>query len=759
MNDIRMKPIGEFSADSLLDRDGLGSRPPEPGRYRALSSKEIEILVKNHNTAESWDRILVAGHFDPRLVRGCEFWGLVRLGSLAPKYLEFNELRLPVGLQNSTIISCDIGSNVAVRNVHHLSHFTIGSQVILFNIDEMVTVDHAKFGNGVVKEGEPEEVRVWLEVANENGGRRILPFAGILPADATLWARYRERPELLDRFREMTDRLGGTRRGFYGRIGDRSVIKNSRILKDTMIGTDCYIKGANKLKNLTIQSSAEEPTQIGEGVELVNGIVGYGNRIFYGVKAVRFVTGRNVQLKYGARLLNSVLGDNSTVSCCELLNNLIFPFHEQHHNNSFLIATTVMGQSNIAAGACIGSNHNSRAPDGEIVAGRGFWPGLETSFKHNSRFASFCLIARGSYPWEMDIPLPFSLVSLAADGGLQVMPGYWFRHNLYALERNSAKFLARDKRVVREQHIEYDYLAPDTAEEMLAGMDLLLAEIRRALPREEIQPGDLLESGGELESRLDLRIDGLAAGCRARIVRPLQGYRLYRRMLIYYGGRELAAMVEKLPEPGRATCGESEAEPCGTGVPLSGSAGGREPPAGAGGLAERIRQEVRPACRAWTSLGGQLVPQDSVQSLLEAIQQGQVGGWDEVHQAYDRAWAEYPRRRRDHAIFCALQVKGFTLQQLTEERIAEILRESAEIARELLVLARESRAKDYTNPFRRMTYRSPAEMDAVLGRLEDNAFLREMRGRIETFAAGAERLADALASAAGRTPGGAAPTQ
>ncbi len=52
------------------------------------------------------------------------------------------------------------------------------------------------------------------------------------------------------------------------------MIKNSRIIKDVKIGPHCYIKGANKLKNLTINSSDDEPTQIGEGVELVNGIVG-----------------------------------------------------------------------------------------------------------------------------------------------------------------------------------------------------------------------------------------------------------------------------------------------------------------------------------------------------------------------------------------------------------------------------------------------------------------------------------------------------
>ena len=143
----------------------------------------------------------------------------------------------------------------------------------------------------------------------------------------------------------------------------------SMIIKDTRIGSDAYLKGATKIKNVTINSSAAAPTQIGEGCEIVNGIIGEGCRVFYGVKAVRFILASHSQLKYGARLINSYLGNNSTISCCEVLNSLIFPFHEQHHNNSFLVAATLKGQSNIAAGATIGSNHNSRGADGEMIAG------------------------------------------------------------------------------------------------------------------------------------------------------------------------------------------------------------------------------------------------------------------------------------------------------------------------------------------------------------------------------------------------------
>ncbi|MCK5007013.1 MAG: DUF4954 family protein, partial [Spirochaetales bacterium] len=365
MNEVKVGDLKDFSTSFVPPEYGQDCRDEDLRRfrqgairdYRSLSSEQIEVLVKNNNTAEDWDRILVTENFDPRLVRNCEFWGLVRIGDLSPIFLEYHELKLPVGLSNSTVICCDIGDNVVMRNLHYIAHYIIGNRVILFNIDEMITVNHAKFGNGIVKDGEPESVRIWLEVGNENGGRKILPFNGMLPADAYIWSRYRDEPQLIECFRELTDNLADSRRGHYGIIGDRSVIKNSRLIKDTLIGSDCYIKGANKLKNLTINSSSDEPTQIGEGVEMVNGIVGYGNRIFYGVKAVRFFTGRNVQLKYGARLINSYLGSNSTVSCCEILNNLIFPFHEQHHNNSFLTASTLMGQSNIAAAASIGSNH------------------------------------------------------------------------------------------------------------------------------------------------------------------------------------------------------------------------------------------------------------------------------------------------------------------------------------------------------------------------------------------------------------------
>ena len=206
-------------------------------------------------------------------------------------------------LYNSTIISCDFGDNVVVDNVNYLSHYIIGNEVMIVNVNELATTDHAKFGNGIIKRRRNGRVRIWMEVCNENGGRRVIPFNGMLPGDAYLWSKYRDDEQLhAKNLKSLQKRNLKNRRGYYGNIGDRTVIKNCSDHKRCLDWNRCLYKRCNKLKNLTINSDLKRKSQIGEGCELVNGIIGFGCRIFYGVKAVRFIMASNSQLKYGARL-------------------------------------------------------------------------------------------------------------------------------------------------------------------------------------------------------------------------------------------------------------------------------------------------------------------------------------------------------------------------------------------------------------------------------------------------------------------------
>jgi hypothetical protein len=695
----------EYHLRNIQNRSGI--------KYRKLTDAEIKILERNANSSDDWNKVLVADAFNPQLVKNCTFYGLVRIGKLESYFVEFNNLRLPVGLYHSTIISCDIGDNVVIDNVNFMSHYITGNEVILVNINELATTDHSKFGNGVLKDGENEAVRIWMEICNENAGRSVLPFTGMLTGDAWLWSKHRDDEKLLQKLKEFTDNKFDTQRGYYGKIGDRTVIKNCKIIKDVWIGSDAYLKGANKIKNITINSSPEAPSQIGEGCELVNGIIGFGCRIFYGVKAVRFMMGANSQLKYGARLINSYLGDNSTISCCEVLNSLIFPAHEQHHNNSFLCAATVLGQSNMAAGATIGSNHNSRGADGELIAGRGFWPGLCVSLKYNSKFASFTLIAKGDFPAELNIPIPFSLVSNdVSRDKLVVMPGYWFMHNMYALARNAGKYEGRDKRTDKTQVIEYDFLAPDSVNELFDGLQLMkqfTAKAYAAKNKKTIAEKGLLNTVETLletdpaeAAKLEILADGFECSNRkTELVKVSEAYRLFKELIIYYGVTELIRFIEQKNISSW----------------------------------QKLLQALpgKPVRNTWRNIGGQLMPETDVLTLTRNIRSGKINSWDEVHSFYNKKSAAYHHEKFRHAFASLMEVLKLSPSRFSKKFFLDLLQQAVTTKEWMVKGIYDSRAKDYNNPFRKMVYETEKEMEKVTGVLKDNNFIKEQRAALEIY--------------------------
>ena len=687
---------------------------------RLLTENEISILKanRNRNSDPTWKNIWVSAEkdsFDASLMYDCEISGFLVLGRLIPATLQFHDLRLCTGLYNSYLEDVVTGDDVVIRNVAYLSNYRLANRIMLFNIQEMSCTKHSKFGNGILKEGEPESNRIWIGVGNENDARAILPFESMIPADAYIWSRYREDKELLRRFVEMTEYGQKKALDTFGFVDDDAVIKNCTLLKDTKIGKNAYIKGAFKLKNITILSSPEEVSQIGEGVELVNGIVGYGSRIFYQAVAVRFVIGRNCQLKYGARLLNSVLGDNSTVSCCEILNNLIFPFHEQHHNSSFLIASTIGGQSNIASGATIGSNHNSRAPDGEMIAGRGFWPGLCSDFKHNSMFASFVLVSKGSYQHELNITYPFSLVATNGENHpVSVIPGFWFTHNMYALARNKSKFQKRDKRVVKVQHIETDPFAPDTMHETANALRRIIELTGRYLKNQGNKKAIAAKNDEELyqvaktyllnnpDEEFLLEDSRCQKKFGALICKPVRGFQTYRQILTYFAVSTLIDYCAHRHIP-RLTQAELE------------------------------RIEQLPLYKTWVNMGGQIIPEEKINELLGHIKTGAIYTWEQVHAFYEESFSLYPSYKTTYAIHILEQLYSLPIFSFTKKIYENILEDVTTISNDMYRNAVASREKDYDDYFRSITFRNKAEQEAVIGTLEQNEFLKEKEEQTKAF--------------------------
>ena len=378
--------------------------------WRSLSEAEISQLIQQNNSADDWTKVSVACTFSVLNIHNCHFHSEVK-----------------------------IEDNVMMSNVLHIANYHIGANARLTNIGTLsFTEEHF---------GYP------LELCNEDGRHQAIAVPEMNSTDV-FQCLYTGNPALFEH------EAPAKKQGY---IGAHCSIENVTSIRNVHIDAFAELSGCCEIQHVWISSTEEEPARIGAGVILRNAIVHKGAHIDSRAYLSDVLVGQQVSVAEGARVYQSAVGDNSHISGCEVGHAFLYPCHEQHHSNSFLIAAHIQGQSNIAAGATLGSNHNGRKNDVDLVAGRGFWPGLCSSLSYPCSFAPYTLIAKGDYPRPLSIPFAFSLINNnVKDGCLEIMPAFWWMHNAYALMRNEWKYQNRDKRIQHTQHYEYLPLAPDT---------------------------------------------------------------------------------------------------------------------------------------------------------------------------------------------------------------------------------------------------------------------------------------------------------
>jgi hypothetical protein len=376
----------------------------------------------------------------------------------------------------------------------------------------------------------------------------------------------------------------------------------------------------------------------------------------------------------------------------------------------------------MAAGATVGSNHNSRSPDGEIIAGRGFWPGLCVSLKHNSKFACYSILAKGDYPAELNIPIPFSLISndLSKDQ-LVVMPGYWFMYNMYALARNSWKYIDRDKRIDKTQTLEFNFLAPDSINDVLQALPLLQKFTGKAWLKREgnhkkmtddeiIAIGQaLLDTRDPVVNELPILADNFENARRpVRIIKVMKSYHLFRELVMYY-------LVQQLIEHIRTNNIKTHEQ-----------------------LIESLPSKA--AIAQWMNVGGQLILRSEVDKLNKQIVAGKIKDWDAVHAFYVQQGKNYPTEKLAHAMAAVNEVFDINLKKASPGIVKTLLQQSIATKEWMVKEIYESRAKDYRNPFRKMVYETTEAMNKVVGKLEDNSFIKQEQKALEDYKVGIQQL-------------------
>jgi len=641
--------------------------PDRANVYRKLRDDEIAKLAAQGNAASSWDGVLVAEGFDAALVHRCTFDGYAHIGAFNKEdYTRYGNVTLKKGLYGSHFRNTVIGDNAAIHNLLYCCEQRIGDSAIISNVGEISSDTVALYGMGAAIEihKNHKNYQNTIDIINENGGRAILPFPGMTCTDAFIWAKFRGDEDFMLRLAEITNASNSSLRPQKAVIADNAVILNTKAVRRALIGPSAVIDGAEIISNATIMSDGDEMTVIGAAVQIHDSIIGYGNQINSAAQLSSVLTGAGASFSQSARVTHSVIGDNARIACGEIANCLIMPSHAQHHNSSFLIAAMVGGQSNIASGATIGSNHNSRSNDGEIWAGRGFWPGLCVSLKHNSRFASFTMVSKGAYRKELDIRYPFSLVTLdEKNGAASVFPAFWFTANMYAAMRCAQKFVRRDRRAHREQYIEHDILAPDTAEEMF-----------------------------EAVAALETKMPG-SAGADVRLMRAEGACKTYRMMLRHYCAKNILPFMRDNGLKG-----------------LDGLAGAIGLPDDAGTGGEK-----------WLNCGSMVITEAALSEIIGKIKTGAAKTWDDVHALFDSWVSRYNTEKIRHALKSLARLDETNTGRLSADTFDAFLRRVPEDCQTISALTLSSRSKDFTAAPRTMVYDSSEEMDAVLGTADDSA--------------------------------------
>jgi len=135
----------------------------------------------------------------------------------------------------------------------------------------------------------------------------------------------------------------------------------------------------------------------------------------------------------------------------------------------------------------------------------------------------------------------------------------------------------------------------------------------------------------------------------------------------------------------------------------------------------------------WQNIGGQLIPENELNSLLTDIKQNSIKSWNEVHHFYKRNSGLYSEQKLQHAYASLLELFDITPKDFNDQFFKETTERALETKQWMVKSIYESRAKDYESEFRKMNYDSMEEMEEVLGKLDDNVFIQNQEEEISSF--------------------------
>jgi len=550
-----------------------------------LNKEQIRALESQGCEAADWSIIKAAKGFDPRRVRNTRFIGSVVLGANDGE-IEIDGARWPAGVSNAAIADCEIGDNVSILNVgSRLSNLRIEDGAVIHNVAEIVAEPKAACGNGVR-----------VEAPNEGGGRTVTLFNGLNAQIAYMLAFYRHNEAFIRNLEKLIGAEVEKARSPKTVIASGARITNCGALRNVAVGPQARIDGALRLRNGTVNSCVEAPTEVGAGVWAESFLFSEGARVDSGAVLSHTFVGQGAHVGKQFSAENCLFFAN-----CELLNGegcAAFggPYTLSHHKSTLLIA----GLSSFfnAGSGTNASNHMYKlGPVHQGILERGCKSGSFSYLLLESHIGAFSTII-GKHLVCLDTPnMPFSYL-IEERGASVLIPAI----NLagVGLVRDAEKWPSRDRRKMKNKRdlIVFDVYSPYSVEKMRRGR----ADLNRLC---ESTQGDSAEV--------------IYGGARMSRSRMLRGARLYEMAVRRYLTGKVTDRLEAALAAGSST------DAVGSSMKAHGAV--REP-------------------SEWTDVGGLLAARERMAELESAVAQGAVASIAQVeerlraiHQGYaDDEW-------------------------------------------------------------------------------------------------------------------------
>jgi hypothetical protein len=304
------------------------------------------------------------------------------------------------------------------------------------------------------------------------------------------------------------------------------------------------------------------------------------------------------------------------------------------------------------------------------------------------------------------------------------MPGYWFLYNFYALARNAWKYVDRDKRKYKTPIFEYDYLAPDSVNELFKAREIIAIAVANAHLKKEKQPelqdeSKLMALGVKLlTTKQKKEIDALEVVVKGfenskrkvKLIKSYDAYHIFEKIIFTYGIEAAIRFSDNKKGKNKINA------------------------------LQELKLDFDNL--TWINIGGQLIPEKKVKGLIQKIKSSEIENWNQVHKFYETESDKYNSRKDLHAMSCLEKLTQKSFSKISTNQFINWLDTYLEIKKDITLRIQNTRAKDYANPFRKMVYENESEMNTVIGNLADNSFIKEQKNvlkQLETKIAGLKK--------------------